>query len=333
MKTTPYWSKTARAPKFPPLRRDLLVDVTVIGGGIMGVTAAYLLTQAGAKVALLERDRFGGGETGHTTAHLTCVTDVRLRELVQTFGRDHAQAAWDAGLAAISQIRQIIDDEKLACEFHWVPAYLHAPAGKRTDGDEIATLHEDARLAVELGFDAQFLEHVPLVECPGVRFANQALFHPQKYLAGLLNILKERGCQLFEGTEASEIQVEPPVVKANAHLIRCEFVVIGTHVPLQGATGTVNAALFQTKLASYSTYAVGAQIAKDSRPQASFWDTADPYFTCASNTGRRTTTRSSAARITRPVRRAILSITTLGSKSGCISFSRKRKSIIAGRGR
>jgi glycine/D-amino acid oxidase-like deaminating enzyme len=278
MKTFPYWSETARAPKFPPLRRDLQVDVAVIGGGITGVTAAYLLTQAGASVALLDRDRFGGGETGHTTAHLTCVTDVRLRELVKTFGRDHAQAAWDAGVAAISQIRQIIDDEKLACEFHWVPAYLHAPVSKRTDADEIASLQEDAGLAAELGFDAQFQERVPLVECLGVRFANQALFHPQKYLAGLLKILKERGCQLFENTEASEIQVEPAVVKANGHTIRRKFVVIGTHVPLQGATDTVSAALFQTKLASYSTYAVGAQIAKDSLPQASFWDTADPYF-------------------------------------------------------
>ena len=56
------------------------------------------------------------------------------------------------------------------------------------------------------------------------------------------------------------------------------IVVIGTHVPLQGATGTVNAMLLQTKLASYSTYAVGAQIAKGLLPQASFWDTANPHF-------------------------------------------------------
>ena len=68
------------------------------------------------------------------------------------------------------------------------------------------------------------------------------------------------------------------MVKANGHTIRCKFVVIATHVPLQGATGTVSAALFQTKLAAYSTYAVGAQIPKGSAPQASFWDTADPYF-------------------------------------------------------
>ena len=149
---------------------------------------------------------------------------------------------------------------------------------KRTDADEIKALQDDARLAVELGFDAKFVERAPFVECPAVRFANQAIFHPQKYLAGLLETLKARGCQLFENTEAGEIQVEPAVVKANGHTIRCKFVVVGTHVPLQGATGTLSATLFQTKLAGYSTYAVGAQIPKGTAPQASFWETADPYF-------------------------------------------------------
>ena len=278
MSTNSYWADTARVPQFLPLHRDLEVDVAVIGGGITGVTAAYLLTKAGATVALLERGRFAGGETGHTTAHLTCVTDVRLHELVKTFGRDHAQAAWDAGTAAINQIEEIIEAEKVACDFHWVPGYLHAPVSKRTDADEIKALQDDARLAVELGFDAEFVESAPFVECPGVRFANQAIFHPQKYLAGLLETLKARGCQIFENTEVGKFEVEPAVVKANDHATRCKFVVVGTHVPLQGAAGTLSATLLQTKLAGYSTYAVGAQIPIGIAPQASFWDTADPYF-------------------------------------------------------
>lgn len=278
MNNTSYWADTARLPKFLPLRRDLDVDVTVIGGGIMGVTAAYLLIEAGATVALIERDRFGGGETAHTTAHLTYVTDMRLCELVKTFGRPHAQATWDAGMAAINQIREIIEKESLACEFHWLPGYLHAAADKSTDAEEISALQEDALLAAEFGFDASFVERAPFVEQPGIRFANQAIFHPQKYIAGLLKLLKKRGCQLFENTEAGEIQASPAMVKANGHKIRCKFVVMGTHVPLQGATGTVNAALFQTKLAAYSTYALGAHIPKGTAPQASFWDTADPYF-------------------------------------------------------
>src|ERR1019366_8517532 len=72
-----------------------------------------------------ERGRCAEIDTGHTTAHLTMVTDLRLAELVDRFGRNHAQAVWDAGLAAIAQIDTIVKDEHLSCAFTWVPGALH----------------------------------------------------------------------------------------------------------------------------------------------------------------------------------------------------------------
>ena len=47
------------------------VDVVVIGGGITGLTTAYLLTRSGKRVAVFDRERIGSGETGNTSAHLT----------------------------------------------------------------------------------------------------------------------------------------------------------------------------------------------------------------------------------------------------------------------
>ena len=125
--TRPYWIESTPMPRFEKLSRDHRVDVAIIGGGITGLTAAYLLTAVGKSVAVLERTRCALVDTGHTTAHLTMVTDTRLSELVKTFGRDHARAAWDAGLAAIAQIDEIVRQESIACDFAWVLGYLHAP--------------------------------------------------------------------------------------------------------------------------------------------------------------------------------------------------------------
>jgi hypothetical protein len=47
-------------------------------------------------------------------------------------------------------------------------------------------LHRDAQPAEELGFEATYLDAVPLMGRPGLRFPSQAKFHPLKYLAGLL---------------------------------------------------------------------------------------------------------------------------------------------------
>src|SRR5438094_531419 len=104
MDTSSYWIDSASLPRFPKVEEDLKVDVVVIGGGITGITAAYLLKRSGHSVALVERSRCASIDTGHTTAHLTCVTDKRLHELVDDFGKDNAKATWDAGMAAIDQI-------------------------------------------------------------------------------------------------------------------------------------------------------------------------------------------------------------------------------------
>src|SRR6185503_9895181 len=125
MKKVPYWIDSTRPPKFPELSRSLSVDVVVIGGGITGITAAYLMKRAGQKVALLERDRCAHVDSGSTTAHLTCVTDKRLRTLVNDFGTDAARAVWEAGFAAIDQIAANVQRESIDCEFKWVLGYLH----------------------------------------------------------------------------------------------------------------------------------------------------------------------------------------------------------------
>jgi glycine/D-amino acid oxidase-like deaminating enzyme/nitrite reductase/ring-hydroxylating ferredoxin subunit len=273
--TTPFWTGSASLPRFQKLDRSARVDVAIVGAGITGLTAAYLLSSEGHTVAVIERDRCAGVDSGHTTAHLTMVTDDRLTNLVASFGQDHAQAVWDAGLAAIAQIDAIVRDEQIACGFTWVPGYLHAPVDG-TD-DESQTLQKEAALASSLGFDATFVADVPVMQRPGVRFDNQARFHPTAYLAGLARAIVDKGGLIFEQTPAEGFSDDPPVVHAGGHTIRCDHIVLATHNPLTGTAGFASAALLQTKLALYSSYVVAGRIRKDRVPDALFWDTANPY--------------------------------------------------------
>jgi glycine/D-amino acid oxidase-like deaminating enzyme/nitrite reductase/ring-hydroxylating ferredoxin subunit len=274
--TTPFWIDSTAMPRFPRLDRNLTVDVLVVGGGITGLTAAYLLNGAGLSVALLERTRCAEIDTGHTSAHLTMVTDVRLTDLAKNFGRDHAQAVWDAGLAAIAQIDDIVRDEGIYCAFEWVPGYLHAPFNDASRNDR-SQFEEESATATDLGFDAEVVDKVPLVGGAGIRYEDQARFHPRRYLAGVARALSERGGQIFEHSAADEFSDKPLTVKSNGHTIDCGYVVIATHTPLVGNTSMASATLFQTKLALYSSYAVGGRAAKGAVPDALLWDTADPY--------------------------------------------------------
>jgi glycine/D-amino acid oxidase-like deaminating enzyme/nitrite reductase/ring-hydroxylating ferredoxin subunit len=274
--TTAYWLESASMPRFNKLSRDNDVDVVIVGGGITGLTAAYLLSAEGKSVAVLERARCATVDTGHTTAHLTMVTDRRLSELKKSFGREHAQAAWDAGLAAIARIDTIVRREQIACDFAWVPGYLHAPRDQSKARDDV-DFEEEAALAHELGFDAEFVKNVPFVGGPGVRYADQARFHPRKYLAGLARAIQAAGGRIHEHTEACEFEDGGLRVKANDCTLTCKDVILATHNPLVGLSNIASATLFQTKLALYTSYVVAGRVAKGRVPDALFSDTGDPY--------------------------------------------------------
>jgi len=283
--TTSYWMDSASLPRFPKLERDERVDVVIVGGGITGLTAAYLLTAAGRSVALLERSRCASVDTGHTTAHLTMVLDTRLTELVKTFGRDHAQAAWDAGLAAISQIDAIVRENAIDCDFAWTPGYLHVPADGWS-GDEERSLREEAALAADLGFDATFVDSVPFAGVPGVRLEDQARFHPRKYLAALARGVVAQGGRIYEHSGAEEFLEGPLRVRANGATIACDDIVLATHNPLVGVANLASATLFQTKLSLYTSYVVAGRVTHGTVPDALFWDTADPYHYVRLEPGR-----------------------------------------------
>ena len=274
--TTPYWSTSTPFPQFAKLAADARGDVLVVGGGITGLTSAYLPAKAGRRVIVLERGRCAATDTGHTSAHLTMVTDTRLGDLVKSLGRTHAQAVWDAGLAAIATVDDIVREHDIDAGFEWVDGYLHAPPDEDL-GAQPEHLKADAQLAGEFGFDAEYLDSAPLVGRPGVRFPAQARIHPRRYLAGVAKAFVALGGEIHEHSEVDEFCDDPRRVKANGYTVTCEDVIIATHNPLVGFSGITEATLFQTKLALYTSYVIATRVASGVVPDALWWDTADPY--------------------------------------------------------
>lgn len=274
--TLPYWTDSATFPRFKKIDHDVDVDVVIVGAGITGLTTAYRLVREGRSVAVIDRGRCAEIDSGHTSAHLTMVTDRRLTDLAHELGPTHAQAVWDSGLAAIAEIERIIRDEQISCAFEWIDAYLHAPVGA-ADNADVEGFRAEAALARELGFDATYLEDVPFVGGPGIRVEHQARMHPRKYLAGLAKAIRARGGEIYEHSPAQEFSAEPLRVKANGYWVRAKDIAMATHNPLVGIASLSSATLFQTKLSLYTTYVVAGRAPVGVVPDALFWDTRDAY--------------------------------------------------------
>jgi hypothetical protein len=111
----PLWLERADTD-YPGLAGDLAVDFAVIGAGITGATAAYLLARAGRTVALLESSRVCFGATGYTTAKLTVGHGLIYADLADAYGPETARRYARSNQDAIEQVAAIVAEHAIECD-------------------------------------------------------------------------------------------------------------------------------------------------------------------------------------------------------------------------
>ena len=70
--------------EYPMLNQDMNVDIAIVGGGIVGLTLAYLLKNTNQKVVVLEANRIAMGMSARTTAKLTPCHSLIYDKLAHT---------------------------------------------------------------------------------------------------------------------------------------------------------------------------------------------------------------------------------------------------------
>ncbi len=248
---SPYWIASTPPTDYPSLESDIEVDVAIIGGGMVGITLGYLLSQENIKAAIIEADRILQGTTGHTTAKITSQHSLIYARLKKDWGHDLARQYAEANETAIHMINNIAEDEKISCDFLWRPAFVYTQQDKY-----IKQIEDESEAADSLGINSTFLEETPLpfrVKA-AVRFDHQAQFHPLKFLKPLAEKFVENGGQIYEDTHAIEIEEgsRNVVNTSQGHKIKASKVVIATHYPFFDGGG-----LYFSRIWAERSYIIG----------------------------------------------------------------------------
>jgi glycine/D-amino acid oxidase-like deaminating enzyme/nitrite reductase/ring-hydroxylating ferredoxin subunit len=259
-------------PAFSPLDQDLIADVCIIGGGIVGLTCAYSLLKQGKSVIVLDQGAIGGGQTARTTAHLSWVLDDRYYDLEKLFGEKGAQIAAQSHFLAIDYIEKIVKEENIDCDFERVDGYLFA-----APEDSQETLEKEFKAIKKTGMPIEKAPRAPFSSTfdtgACLRFPHQAQFHVLKYLQGLLKAIVKYGGKIFSHTHVNHIEDGIPcIVKTEkGFTVNARAVIVATCTPVNDRF------YIHTKQSAYRTYAIAGTVPKGYVPAGLYWDTADPY--------------------------------------------------------
>ncbi|MGH7240322.1 MAG: NAD(P)/FAD-dependent oxidoreductase, partial [Candidatus Saccharimonadales bacterium] len=198
------WVATTDKTNYPKLENDNTVyDAAVVGGGITGVVTAYLMQQKGLKVVLVEKANIVEWTTGGTTAKLSSQHYLIYDYLIQRHGKDAASAYARANQDGIDDIERLGKELGIASDFERKNAYVFSGLGDKTEA-----IKAEVEAAKQLGLPASFEKSVdlPFEVKTAIKFADQAQFHPRKFLLPLAEQFVKNGGVIYEQTEAMDIQ-------------------------------------------------------------------------------------------------------------------------------
>ena len=253
-----------------PLEKEKETEICVIGGGLFGLTTAYYLTQQGKKVIVLEKGEIGEKVSGNTTGKITSQHGLFYEHLINDYGKEYAKKYLEANEEAIENIKQIIKEEQIECEFCKQNAYAYA-----TQEDEVIEIQKEVEAVKELGKEAEFVTQteLPFKIKGAIKFKEQAQFHARKYMIGLCKaILKQN--EIYAYTTVTDVVKEGD--KYNIYTdrgnVKAKYVVIATHYPIINMPG-----FYFTKMYQSTSYLIAIETDKK-LPQGMYISAKEPIY-------------------------------------------------------
>ncbi|MFN8310480.1 MAG: FAD-dependent oxidoreductase [Chitinophagales bacterium] len=257
-----YESKSAKLPE--------KVDVAIVGGGITGLTTAYLLQKAGRKCTVLEAKNIGFGTTGGTTAHLNTLMDTPYDQIISKFNLEAAQLVAKGTKQALAFIEHFITSRAVDCGFEKAAACVFSQ-----DDEQAEELKSMVAAAIKVGLQAEFVNEisVPISFKTAAQFPEQAKFHPLKYLYEMANAFQEAGGEIIQDCRVRDVASDGAMatITTSKGNIKASKVVYATHIP-----PGVN--LLHFYCAPYRSYALSVKLEdENSYPDDLVYDMWNPY--------------------------------------------------------
>jgi glycine/D-amino acid oxidase-like deaminating enzyme/nitrite reductase/ring-hydroxylating ferredoxin subunit len=228
------WLADAPQTDFAPLTAETTADVTVVGGGITGLTTALLVQRSGLRTALLEAGRIGCGVTGASTAKVTSLHGLIYSRIEEKHDREVARLYAEANQAGLQRVIGLAGEFAalgIDCQLEREAAYTYTALQGRVDD-----VRREAEAAARAGLPATFTTEVdlPFTVEGAIRVDDQAQFDPYRYCVGLARAFVAAGGTIHERSRVHDVEKDGKHacrVRTDVAGIRTRHVVLATLLP------------------------------------------------------------------------------------------------------
>jgi glycine/D-amino acid oxidase-like deaminating enzyme len=117
LRETNFWLETVAAPRIEQRPISETSDVAIIGAGFTGLSAARTLAKKGARVVVLDAHNLGWGASCRNGGMVLTGLKLGIPKLVSRYGKEATRRMYEASLASIDCVEQILREEGIDCSF------------------------------------------------------------------------------------------------------------------------------------------------------------------------------------------------------------------------
>ena len=280
-----YWDKTMKSDSsFPKLDSNIKTEILIVGGGMSGSLAAYVLAKSNHQVTLIEKNKVANGSSSANTGLLQYSSDIMMHELADSIGEKHGVLFYKMCLEAMNDLTDINKTLELETDYILRDSIYYA-----SSESDAKKLEKEYKLLSKYDFPVEFLNNKDLNDSYGIdkpcalRTWQDAEVNPYKFIQSLTHENKKLGVKYFEHTSINLDDIKDSKVFTDD-----DFEIEFENIILATGYGKVYDVI-KDKARIDRTYALASKPLKNSpwETDVMVWETMDPYLYFRTTTDHR----------------------------------------------
>jgi glycine/D-amino acid oxidase-like deaminating enzyme len=232
-----YWAERTSASHrhtYPKFRGAHTADAVVIGGGLTGCAAAYVLAAAGLDVIVLEADRLAGGGTSGGLGAILPAPDAAYRDVEVAAGRRAARIAWKEAHRGALEFASALRRLRVKCDLEPASLVVNAPAAS-----DVPALRREQAARRGAGLDTPWLipkaarAELGTDSSGAMRLTGVSLYDPVRAALALARAAESKRARIFERSSVRRTRFtrKDATVQLASGSVRTRAVIVATGEP------------------------------------------------------------------------------------------------------